>query len=113
VRTFNALGFVNKKKKNATHKGNSELFLTWIQKYGEMAALFNSDPTTMLNRLDDILIEMKGIDKEAVETLVSKRNSARDSKDWDLADKVRAELEVLGVELFDGHERGWKVKVND
>ena len=56
---------------------------------------------------------MKGIDKEKVEALVLKRNSARDNKDWDLADKVRAELDELGIELFDGHERGWKVKVND
>lgn len=113
TRTFNALGFVNKKKKNAIHKGCSELFLSWMKKYGDMSALFNSAPSEMLNRLDEILISMRDIDKKKVEGLVEQRNAARDAKDWDQADKIRGELELLGVELFDGHERGWKVKVNE
>ncbi len=113
VRTFNALGFVNKKKKNGVHKGCSEVFIAWMKKYGDMSALFNSDPSSMLNGLDEILIEMRGIDKIKIEGLVKQRNTARDNKDWDQADKVRTELEQMGVELFDGHERGWKVKVND
>ncbi|MBT4790376.1 MAG: cysteine--tRNA ligase [Halobacteriovoraceae bacterium] len=113
VRTFNALGFANKKKKNATHKGASQIFLEWMKKYGDMSALFNSEPSPMLNRLDEILIEMRNIDKEKVETLVQQRNTAREQKDWTLADTIRVELETIGVELFDGHERGWKVKVNE
>jgi cysteinyl-tRNA synthetase len=113
VRTFNSLGFVNKKKKNAVHKGCSEFFMTWMKKYGEMSALFNSNPKETLNRLDDILITMREIDKVQVEELILKRNEARQAKDWTLADTLRGELENLGVELFDGHERGWKVKVNE
>jgi len=113
VRTFNALGFVNKKKKNAVHKGCSEAFLVWMKKYGDMSALFTSEPSSMLNRLNEILIDMRGIDKANVEALVAKRNVARDAKDWGLADEIRDELATKGVELFDGHERGWKVKVSE
>lgn len=113
TRSFNALGFVNKKKKNNLHKGCSEAFLGWMRRYGEMCALFTVAPSEMLNRLDEILIEMRGIDKTKVETLVSQRISARNEKEWEKADQIRLELENLGVELFDGHERGWKVKVSE
>lgn len=113
TRAFNALGFVNKKKKNAVHKGCSESYLTWMKKYGDMSALFNSDPKTVLNELDEVLIRMNKIDRNQVEELVKKRNEAREAKSWDEADKIRVELDKIGIELFDGHERGWKVKVND
>lgn len=113
VRAFNALGFANKKKRSATHKGASESFINWINKYGKMAALFQEEPTEILSRLDDILIEMRNINKTKVEELISKRNIARDAKDWDQADEIRLELEQMGIELFDGHARGWKVKVNE
>ena len=33
VRAFNALGFVNKKKKKVVHKGASEAFLVWMKKF--------------------------------------------------------------------------------
>ena len=111
VRTFNSLGFANKKKRNAVHKGCSEAFLAWMNKYGQMSALFNEEPSELLNRLDEILIDMRGIDKEKVEQLISKRNEAREAKNWEEADKLRVELEEIGVEIFDGHARGWKVKV--
>ena len=113
VRTFNSLGFFNKNKKNAVHKGCSEYCLTWMRKYGDMSALFNQEPLKMLNRLDDILIDMRNIDRKKVEMLVGLRNIARDEKKWDKADDIRAQLDRLGIELFDGHERGWKVKVNE
>jgi cysteinyl-tRNA synthetase len=113
VRAFNALGFANKKKRNSSHKGNSEIFTAWMNKYGKMAALFNEEPKTFLDQLDKMLIRLRNIDKDAVEALVSKRNEARESKDWDAADKYRVELEDLGIELFDGSSRGWRVKTHE
>jgi cysteinyl-tRNA synthetase len=113
VRAFNALGFVNKKKKNAVHKGNSQEFLNWMSKYGEMSALFNENPADLLKELDEMLIKIRGIDKAKVEELVGLRNKARDAKDWAQADKYRDELDTLGIELHDGSAKGWKVKVND
>ncbi len=113
VRTFNSLGFASKKKKNAMHKGNSEYFLSWMKKYGDLTALFNEDPHSMLNRLDEILIDMRKIDKDKVQMLVKQRNEAREAKDWGRADEIRDELATMGIELFDGHERGWKVKVSE
>ncbi len=113
VRTFNALGFANKAKRNVVHKGNSEAFLAWIEKYGKMSALFYENPKTILSELDDMLIRLRDIDKEKVETLVQKRNQARTDKNWDEADSIRQELEALGIELYDGSARGWRVRVSE
>ena len=113
VRTFNALGFANKKKRNTVHKGCSELFISWMKKYGDMSALFNEEPSKMINKLDEVSIKLKNIDKEKVEHLVAKRNEARENKDWEAADKIRDELAALGVELSDGQSRGWRVILND
>ncbi len=113
VRSFNALGFGNKKKRNKDHKSSSITFLQWMKKYGDMAALFNSEPLEMLNELDDIMIDLKNIDKVMVEALVEDRKKARENKDWSKADEIRDELSAIGVELLDGHARGWKVKVSE
>jgi cysteinyl-tRNA synthetase len=67
----------------------------------------------ILSRLDEILIDMKKIDRKQVESLVALRSKARAEKNWQEADRIRAELEEMGVELFDGHQRGWKVKVSE
>lgn len=113
VRTFNALGFANKKKRNAVHKANSIYFRDWLSKYGKLGALFNEEPKQFLEELDEMLIRLRDIDKSAVEVLVTKRNEAREAKNWDDADKYRVELESLGIELFDGSSRGWRVKTQE
>lgn len=113
VRAFNALGFGNKKKKNLIHKGSSVAFMNWMNKYGQMSALFNENPEEFLKDLDNMLIKIRGIDKAKVEELVGQRNKARDAKDWAKADEYRDELDALGIELHDGSAKGWKVKVNE
>jgi cysteinyl-tRNA synthetase len=113
VRTFNSLGVANKKKRSPAHIGASKSFLKWMSNYGQMSALFNEDPKTLLEQLDDVVIRLKDIDKVELEKLVKLRNQARVDKDWDAADKYRDELESLGIELFDGSDRGWRVKSSE
>ena len=78
-----------------------------------MSALFNESPDVFLVQLDEMLMRLKNISKDEVETLISKRLDARNSKDWSLADEYRDQLEALGIELFDGSSKGWRVKAND
>jgi cysteinyl-tRNA synthetase len=113
VRAFNALGFGNKKKRNAIHKSSSVYFRDWLSSYGKLGALFNEEPKEFLEQLDEMLIRLRDIDKSAVEALVAKRNEARAAKNWDDADKYRVDLETLGIELFDGSSRGWRVKTQE
>ncbi|MCB9091715.1 MAG: cysteine--tRNA ligase [Halobacteriovoraceae bacterium] len=110
VRAYNALGFKNKKW-NAVHAGNSQAFLNWMKVYGQMSALFQEKPKEMLNQLQEILIRERKIDVLEVEKLLKLRNQARDEKNWKEADKFRDELLDMGVEVHDGSERGWTVKV--
>lgn len=112
VRAFNSLGFANKGKRNPNHKGSSEQFYNWIMKYGKISALFNEDPKEMLDQLDEIALKVKKIDKSQIEDLIKKRKTARDDKNWDEADKIRDELNALGVELTDGTDRGCRVKLS-
>ena len=113
VRAFNALGFANKGKRNPVHKGCSEAFLGWMKRYGQMSALFNDDPQTILNELDDVLIRMKDIDRTEVERLIKERTKAREQKDWGKADEIRDQLAALDIELLDGQAKAWRVKVSD
>jgi cysteinyl-tRNA synthetase len=41
---------------------------------------------------------------ERVEALLSKREDARNSKDWEAADAIRDELSAMGVIVEDGSE---------
>lgn len=111
VRAFNALGFANKAKRNVNHKGQSEQFINWIMKYGKISALFNENPSDMLNQLDEIAIKVMNLDKGRVEELIQKRSIARDAKDWAEADKIRDELNAMNVELTDGTDRGYRIKL--
>jgi cysteinyl-tRNA synthetase len=113
TRAFNALGFANKGKKNAVHKGASLAYWDWMQKYGKMSALFYEDPDQMLANLEDILIRLHKVDISKVDELLLKRNKARAEKDWASADQVRDELNKLGIEVLDGTKRGWRVKLHD
>ncbi len=113
VRTFNSLGFANKKKRSPVHRGASQSFLSWMNNYGQMSALFNEEPKELLEQLDEMVIRLKDISKEQVEKLIQLRNKAREDKDWDSADKYRVELEGMGIELFDGSQRGWRVKSSE
>ncbi|MCO4793208.1 MAG: cysteine--tRNA ligase [Bacteriovoracaceae bacterium] len=109
VRAFNSLNLL-KKAKDKNSRPTAEAFLAWLKKYGDMMALFGQDPSKFMLELDDILISDRKLDKSLIEELVAKRNEARDSKDWALADKYRDELSGMGIELQDGNpDRQWCV----
>lgn len=113
VRSFNALN-ITRKKPNADKKATAQAFTRWLDKYGEMSALFHDDPDTMLTEFDNILLRMKGVERAKVENLIEQRTKARDEKNWEESDKIRDELNSLGIELYDGcsGDRTWGVKAD-
>jgi len=108
VRVFNSLKYAGKKVKPQM-KATTELFVKWLKSFGSMAALFQENPTEFLDRLDDILLEEKGLTRSKVNELVSKRREARENKQYDLGDQLKQELIDLGIELRDGQQRAWSV----
>jgi len=49
--------------------------------------------------------------KTRIDALISARDSARAAKDWSEADRIRAELTALNVEVMDGPAGAtWRIK---
>jgi len=108
VRVFNSLKYAGKKVKPHM-KSTTELFVGWLKSFGSMGALFQENPTSFLDRLDDILLEEKGLTRSKVNELISKRKEARENKEYELGDQLKQQLIDLGIELRDGQERSWSV----
>lgn len=109
VRHFNGLGYAKKKLKPHS-KAGAEYFLNWLQGYGKMAALFLEQPGDFLDRLDDIILGQKSLNRDQVEDKIQQRLKARENKDFELADKIKQELTQWGIELRDGQKRAWEVQ---
>jgi cysteinyl-tRNA synthetase len=49
--------------------------------------------------------------RQTVEGLIAERDQARAAKDWSAADRLRAELDALNIQVMDGPGRGrWRLK---
>jgi cysteinyl-tRNA synthetase len=81
-----------------------------VRKIASVLGIFESDPAQWLLRHRDRAVAQRGIDSRRVEALIAERSQARARKDFAEADRLRAELKALGVELTDKPNRTtWKV----
>ncbi|MFB6291288.1 MAG: cysteine--tRNA ligase [Candidatus Bipolaricaulia bacterium] len=56
-------------------------------------------------------VSAAGLEKDLLELLLEVRNELRDQQDWELADRIRAELEEMGIEIKDQEgETVWTVE---
>lgn len=79
-------------------------------------SLGSQDLTLLKATLYDFIFDVLGLENTAetddnseklsgvVQLLIGIRNEARDNKDWALSDKIRDELQSLGIQLKDGKE---------
>ncbi len=72
-----------------------------VKKISSALGLFEDEPDSWLCRRRDRLVRQRGIDAAKVEQLIAARNEARRAKRFDEADRIRAELEAMGVEIMD------------
>ena len=64
----------------------------------------------MKSKLDEVNSSL-GENFATMEDLIAKRKEARESKNWDFADKVRVALDAVGIILKDSKEgTTWEVK---
>jgi cysteinyl-tRNA synthetase len=111
IREFNSQNFF-KKRKDVHGRASVQGFIDWIVDKGEMMALFQQDPSQILEELNQILVKEKDIDVKKVEDLLQKRDEARQQKDWSRADEVRDELKAMGIEFQDGQGKTtWRVSL--
>ena len=86
-------------------------YLLFFKKYGEVLSLFQEKPKDFLKNLDDKFLEEKQQTREQIQKLVEKRSLARKNKDFKTADKLRQELDHLGIEVRDTTQGSeWEIK---
>ena len=111
IRKFNSIS-VNKKV-TPELKYFSILFKNFFQKYGSLLGLFQESKKEFLNGLNLLLLKSKKIKITEIEQKIEDRNNARKLKDYNISDKIRDELLVLGIEIKDNKDgkTSWSVKV--
>lgn len=89
-------------------------FRNWMERWGDLLALFQEKPQELLTKLDDILLKEKQLDRAEIDSKVEQRTQARRDKDFAESDRLRDELTALGIELQDSAEGTyWEVKKGD
>jgi cysteinyl-tRNA synthetase len=84
----------------ARARAKGELFAS-----GQLIGLLGADPEAWFQSGAD-----EGV-KSRVEQLIAARAEARKAKDWPAADRIRAELTAMGVEVMDGPQGAtWRFK---
>jgi len=110
IRIFNS-GYKLGKKINGQHKHNARIFKEWVLKQSEVFALFGNPPIEYLKALDDRLLSVKNIKRSDVDSLIEQRRAAREEKNWDAADKIREQLDQIGIVVLDSPEgTTWEVQ---
>lgn len=78
---------------------------SWLALLEEMTFILDilelEEPESLLNALQDKILQHQGVTKEAIETLVEERSAARAAKDFAKSDELRAKLLEMGVKVMD------------
>ena len=105
MNTPQAIAELHKLFKNC--KSNDHDSLNKFLISAQFLGLMNDEPSQWLSWGKDNI----SVDQNKIESLISQRNAARVNKDFAEADRIRDELENLGIVLEDkGAETTWKTK---
>lgn len=87
-------------------------FLRFFKKYGEILSLFQeTPPEKFLKNLDEHILKSKNLSRQHIKDMVKKRESLREEKNFKEADRLRDELEALGISLQDSASgTQWEVR---
>ena len=82
-----------------------------LMRMGSVLGTLSEAPSQFFEKRKADLLKKKGIDIALVEDLIAKRVRARQKKDWDTADRIRAELSAMHILIEDRAEGTiWKAK---
>ena len=105
MNTPQAIAELHKLFKNC--KSNDQDSLNQFLISAQFLGLMNDEPSQWLSWGKDNI----SVDQNKIESLIAQRNTARANKDFAEADRIRDELENLGIVLEDkGAETTWKTK---
>ncbi len=110
IRLYNQLVPVGAKKKGPSATV-SHLFFEFVLNFGKPMSLFQESPMDFLETLDEMLLEFKGLSRQQVDELVKQRIQARADKNFQESDKIRDQLNDMGIDIRDSAEgTSWEVK---
>ena len=78
-----------------------KLFLEFFKEYGLIFSLFQEEPWSFLDKLDDLLLKECQLDRKDIDQLIQQRDQARKQKDFQKADELKKTLLTSGVEIQD------------
>jgi cysteinyl-tRNA synthetase len=82
-----------------------------ITELGSVLGILESAPQQWLEKVRQAGLAGLDISREEIERLIDERLGARQNKDFERGDEIRAELEERGIELLDSREgTSWKLK---
>ncbi len=77
-------------------------FMSDLQTVNEVLGCFGQDPDSYLAARGAQKARRLGLDVATVERLLAERTAARQTKDWEAADRLRDEITAMGVTIKDG-----------
>lgn len=77
-------------------------FLSDLNSWSEALGILGGNASSFLTDLKLLQAKRKGLSAARIDSLVSERNEARQAKDFSRADKIRDELQEMGVLVQDG-----------
>jgi len=100
VRLFNQR-IKRAQKVTPEHVSISKSLIDLFSEVGSLLALFQESPRAFLLFLDNLLLEEKGLVRSEIQQIVNLRLEYRRNKNYSEADRVRAELDRLGISVSD------------
>lgn len=73
-----------------------------ILEIGQILGLFQMSPAIYFGRQKKRFLESRGLKEEEISSLIAQRDAARQSRNWALADQLRAQAAQWGIILEDG-----------
>lgn len=100
-----------KQDKKAETANTLEKILANIKEVYGVLGLFEQEPNTFVDELKKKYLENLEIDENFIEEQINKRAEAKKNRDFELADKIRSDLDVKGIILMDSKEgTTWNIK---
>jgi cysteinyl-tRNA synthetase len=79
--------------------------------YEEVLGLLSREPDAFFRQKEDLKLRSLGLTRERIEDALEQRSEARNRKDWKEADRIRDELQQLGIQIQDTSGGStWKVR---
>jgi len=76
-------------------------YVSFIRKISEVLGLFDLKPSLVLDRIREIELTKRNLDKQQILDLVEERNSYKKSGDYEKGDAIRDKLKLLGIVVND------------